>query len=303
LRRPHLWLALALAAALIAPNLMWNSAHQFATFAHTADNAKWTQSFVNPGKALEFIGAQFGVMGPILFGTLLAVVWRARSNLRAISEPDRLLLAFSLPILLIVVCQAFLSRAHANWAVAAYISATVLVTGHLLRPEHRTWMKASYAINGAVCILIAIATSLAGGLKFPGVGDPFARMMGNKALAADVISVLDNARSSGTPYAAVLSDERELTASLIYYARSEPTPILAWRGEGRPRDHFELTRDYAASQLQPVLLVSQRSEVSNVTGAFANVESVEAKRSPAAKASTPLRPLRFYKLSDYRGRP
>ena len=70
LRDPRLWAGLALGVALILPNLAWNAAHGFATFAHTADNAKWGGSLLKPGKGLEFLGAQFAVFGPILLTAL-----------------------------------------------------------------------------------------------------------------------------------------------------------------------------------------------------------------------------------------
>ena len=50
---------------LLAPNLLWNASHGFATLSHTADNAKWTGPLVNPLRALNSLGAQFGVFGPI----------------------------------------------------------------------------------------------------------------------------------------------------------------------------------------------------------------------------------------------
>ncbi len=55
-------------------------------------------------------------MGPILFGALLVIVWRARRTFSALPESDRLLLAFSVPVIALITTQAFLSRAHANWA-------------------------------------------------------------------------------------------------------------------------------------------------------------------------------------------
>ena len=77
LRDARLWAALALGLALIAPNLVWNAANRFATFSHTADNAKWTGSLVHPLKALEFLASQFGVFGPILFAGLITIAARA----------------------------------------------------------------------------------------------------------------------------------------------------------------------------------------------------------------------------------
>jgi 4-amino-4-deoxy-L-arabinose transferase-like glycosyltransferase len=117
LRDARLYTSLAIGLLLIAPNLVWNQLNGFATFAHTADNAKWTGSLFNPGNALEFIGAQFGVFGPILFGALLAITGRAcRARLPA---ADPLVVAFALPVLVVVTAQALLSRAHANWAAVS----------------------------------------------------------------------------------------------------------------------------------------------------------------------------------------
>src|SRR5262249_27958412 len=59
LKDVRLWAAVAIGLLLIAPNLIWNSANSFATFSHTADNARWGGSLINPLKALEFFGGQF----------------------------------------------------------------------------------------------------------------------------------------------------------------------------------------------------------------------------------------------------
>ena len=72
------WLAIGgLALALVAPNLIWNASHGFATFSHTAERAGWETLPINIGFVAEFLGTQFAVFGPILFATLL-VLCRAR---------------------------------------------------------------------------------------------------------------------------------------------------------------------------------------------------------------------------------
>jgi hypothetical protein len=57
LRDARLYASLALGLLLIAPNLVWNQLNGFATFAHTADNAKWTGSLFNPGRPRVYRGA------------------------------------------------------------------------------------------------------------------------------------------------------------------------------------------------------------------------------------------------------
>ncbi len=297
LKRPPIWLALLLGILLIVPNLIWNSQHSFATFSHTADNAKWEGSLFHPLSALEFIGAQFGVFGPVLFGTLIALLWRAWSGAQRLDPRDRLLVAFSVPLVAIITLQALISRAHPNWAAIAYVPAVVLVTAYMLRNGEERWRDRSLIVNGALAILIVIATTLAGRFALPVVGDPLARTMGNRELASLTRDMLADARARGRPFQAILTDDREQTASLLYYARAEPTPVLAWRTGPRPRDHFELMQPFVPGQPEPLLLVTRKTDPSGVTGAFQKAEELG---SPGGLTQVNGRKLRFFSLSGYR---
>jgi 4-amino-4-deoxy-L-arabinose transferase-like glycosyltransferase len=297
LRDRRLYTALALSLLLITPNLVWNYLNSFATFAHTADNAKWTGSLFNPGRALEFFGAQFGVFGPILFGALLIIV--VRTCRQRLPAADRLLIAFALPVLTVVTIQALLSRAHANWAAVSYVAASILVTATLIRDHARVWLRGTLALHGLVLALIAFGTTWAGSFRLPGAGDPFARTLGWRALALEAQTVLQSHRQSGSPIAAVLTDDRAVTAELLYYLRNERTPVLAWRDAGRPRDHYELTRPFVRGTAEPVLLVSLRRNSGQVTRQFAVVERLTERQIPAG-AGKPRRVV-FYRLEGYTG--
>ena len=107
---------LAIALAFVAPNLLWNANHSFATFSHTAENAGWNGIPFRLEDSLEFIGSEFAVFGPILFAVLGFVAWRAAR--RGCEQPECRLLAFSVPVILLLIVQALLSRAFANWAAA-----------------------------------------------------------------------------------------------------------------------------------------------------------------------------------------
>jgi 4-amino-4-deoxy-L-arabinose transferase-like glycosyltransferase len=297
LRDRRLWAGLALGAALILPNLAWNAANSFATFAHTADNAKWGGALFHPGKALEFLAAQFGVFGPILFGALIVIVARAyRSGLPG---PDRLLLAFALPVIVIVTVQAFLSRAHANWAAVSYVAASLLVTATMIRDLSWRWLGASLALHAALLGVVALATAGAGSFALPRFGDPFARTLGWRAVAGAVGAELARGRAAGAPYGAVVTDERALTAELLYYMRGEPTPVLAWWVEGRPQDHYELTRPFRKGSPEPVLLAALRDEGAAVRRHFAKAEPVATLELPAGAHAK--RRLVLVRLSGYRG--
>jgi 4-amino-4-deoxy-L-arabinose transferase-like glycosyltransferase len=296
LRDWRLYLALVIGFALIAPNLAWNYAHSFATFSHTADNANWGGSMLHPNKALEFFAAQFGVFGPILFGAFLVIVWRARRQ--RLPDPDRLLLAFSVPIIVVILVQAFLSRAHANWAAPAYVAASVLVVATMVRDGGWGWLKASFVVHAVILALIVFGTATAGQVPLPLKTDPFARTLGWHDLAKEARAELARAAAAGKPYAAVLSDDRAVTAELLYYLRDEPTPILAWR-PGKPHDHFELTRPFTAAIPSPVLLVRADGEPPPAIGSFSEVKKVIDRLLPAGDNAQ--RHVTFYSLAGYKG--
>jgi 4-amino-4-deoxy-L-arabinose transferase-like glycosyltransferase len=294
----RLYAGLGLGLLLILPNLAWNYTNSFATFSHTADNAKWTGSLLHPVKALEFFGAQFGVFGPILFGSLLVIVWRAWKQ--RLPEPDRLLLAFSVPIIAVILVQALISRAHANWAATAYVAACVLVVATMVREGAWGWLKGSFAVNVSAMILIAVGTVTAGRIALPFAPDPFARILGWQAVAEATRAELAKARSEGEPFAAVIAGSRSVTAELLYYMRDESTPVLAWRRHTRPRDHFELTRPLTQDTTGRVLLVVLGDGKAPNSSAFVTSEKLGEREFPAGINAH--RRVTFYVLSGYKGR-
>ena len=295
LRDYRLWLALALGLLLIVPNLAWNYANSFATFTHTAENANFGGTLFNPLKVIEFVGSQFGVFGPILFGAYLVIAWRASKQ--RLPEPDRYLLAFSAPILIVITLEAFISRAHANWAAPAYVAGAVLVIATKVRDGAWSWLKASFAVNIALLLLLALGTTTAGRLPNPVGSDPFARTLGWHDVAQATEAELAKARAAGHPFAAVLSDDRAMTAELLYYMRGEATPVLAWR-KGAPHDHFELTRPFTAATTGPVLLVREGTDAGPATGAFASADQLADLDLPAGDNAR--RRVTFYVLSGYK---
>ena len=137
--------ALALGAAIFAPHMAWNAANEFKTISHTVDNANLGGQLFHPQHALTFLGDQLGVFGPLSLIALLAGLFFVRSENKALKERDRWLLCFTLPVLGIILFQAVLSRAHANWAVTAYPAASLLVATWLVRahPNRNLWLWAA----------------------------------------------------------------------------------------------------------------------------------------------------------------
>lgn len=291
LTSPRGLLAFVIALGLLAPNILWNLHNGFATISHTADNANWQGSLFNPLKALEFFGAQFGVFGPILFGILMVATWRAVRD--GWGDPYRFLLCFSVPIILLITLQALLSRAHANWAATAYVSASVLVAALMVERSARRLYATSFLIHFAALVAVSLGAILAGQFALPGGADPYARTLGWQAAAEAV-----RTRVADDGYRAVMTDRRAFAAELLYYLRDAQVEIVSWRGQMPPRDHFEMTRPITAETPEPILLVTRSRDISKITARFETATPLGTQEIPAGPTRT--RSIRFHRLEGFR---
>ena len=87
---------------------------------------------------------------------LIVVAWQAWR--RGCEQPECRLLAFSIPVILLLIVQALLSRALANWAAAAYPAATILVTAELLRHYPRLFRISLWLHLGAALVITVAST-------------------------------------------------------------------------------------------------------------------------------------------------
>jgi 4-amino-4-deoxy-L-arabinose transferase-like glycosyltransferase len=228
LPRRSVLLAFGACLAALAPNLVWNLANGLATVAHTAHNATGHGRGLDPSAMIAFVGAQFGVMGPILFAAWLAALARPPAG------AQRALLWFSAPILALVSAQALRAGANANWAAPAFVAATPLAVAYLAARAPRL-LGASFALHLAVAVLLPLASAFPASMPIAESRSPFARVLGRAELAR---AIGDAAAAQGL--GAVVSDNRGLTADLLHALRDRPITVYAARPLGAPGNHFEL---------------------------------------------------------------
>jgi 4-amino-4-deoxy-L-arabinose transferase-like glycosyltransferase len=260
----HAWIAPALAMVIVAPNLVWNAGHDFATISHTAANAAWRPQFGDVAEAASFITDQLGVAGPILFPLALWCAWRcwrnAHGDWRAMDDRIRFLLAFAAPPLAIILVQAFISRAHGNWAATAYPAALTLIALHFFggaAPSPRVrlgaWMAASVHVAfGCVFLAGFLSPQVADAL---GLGNALTRSRAWEATAALVRSTAQAGSPQG-PFTAVLVDNRLVFNDLSYYLRDAQTPPLRmWVLADKPGNQAEQSAPMHPSLGARVLIV------------------------------------------------
>src|SRR5262245_23506576 len=281
LRGKGVWIALLIAALMVVPNIIWNLENGLATFKHTGDNIEGSGLAFDPRKGFEFIAAQFGVFGPIVFGVLLVAMLQIASL--KIERADRLMLAFAIPPLVLVTGVGFVTRAFANWAAPSFISGVVVVVALLARRGAWKWLALSLGIGvvaqGVILAGDAMATRL--NLPFLANGDIYHRTLGWRALG-ERAGALAREVSART----IAAEARDDEASLIYYWRDQPEQVLAWALTAVPTHQFELTRALTDAAPRPILFVTRCSLTARLTAQFSMVEPLGLFQVPTGPTTS-----------------
>lgn len=218
-----------------SPNLLWNLMNDFTTVRHLGDNANLDRQSHDPLNSLRFLGAQFATAGPLVFALMFGILKGGRD------PATRLLLWLSLPVITIIMIQAYLSEANANWALAAMPALTVWLAGWLAggpagtSSPTRTWFgTGALAINAGLSFIILVVT-LAGSLgPLTPDSDPLRRQRGWHQLATDSAAAL--ARHDATM---IIADRRAAAALLSWHFHGTDIDVLVHDEDGVPSNHFE----------------------------------------------------------------
>lgn len=303
LRDPRSALIVALALLVLFPNLYWNAANQFATVAHLGDNtnlgADPSQKF-RISKALQFLGEQAGVFGPVPF---LILAWRIVAWIRGRASPaETFLLAWTVPPLAVITVQAFLSRANANWAATAYPTATVLVAFWLVGTAPR-WMRyVTLLPHLAASFAFAMIVAVWPDLRIPQTDRGFSRMSGwEEAAEAARPAVLTH------PDLPVLMTDRIAMASMLYYMRDQlgpgtlqpgKRPVYVWDWNRRPEHHYELAVPFDPEQTDRALMIT---DWENPTPILDHFEVSEQVRVVSVTSYGRTRRLEIWRVSGFKG--
>ena len=298
-RRYKFWCAIGLAAVIYLPNFVWNWSNGFPSYIHTGENININGDLINPIKALEFVASQFGVFGPILFTCFLALtvmllVHRSANN--TLTDVQRQLFSYSIPILGLITFQAFVTRAHANWAATAYVAATVLVAGELLKRKRVNWLKGSLVLHVLAAVVLYNFDLIARTFDIPitpGM-DPARRMRGWDH-AGNWASDLQREM----PGVKLLFDDRKVMSALTYYVKPHPFDAVMWNPTGKRNNHFELFTDITGSEGDDFLYVIRHDWPERAGSSFAKSKLVATFRSRAY--SSDALELSAYLLSDFKG--
>jgi Dolichyl-phosphate-mannose-protein mannosyltransferase len=287
-----LLIALAIAVLFYLPNLWWNWSHHFATYLHTRDNAELGGALFHPDQLVEFLVSQLGVFGPLYFLALLALF---AAPTRFGGPNARLLSAFAWPTLAIVTAVSLLSRAQANWAAPAYVSAVVLVVEAALRRGWRRAVVFSIALHLAAAIVVFGGSELIAGkgLHVPAKLDPLHRLRGWRRLGDGVAAEL-----AAHPGLRLMADDREVLAALIYYVHPHPFDAVAWDPIPGIRNQWDLDNNLNRHAGEDFLAVTIHNLTTEMRPAFAELTpltTIDISSGPGGRQTYTLYIARGYR--------
>lgn len=172
---------------LLAPNLLWNAGHDWISVKFQAGHGlggegATSRSAPGPLGALELLGAQVGLAGPLLFGAAVAA-WGVgrKSVLPGPLTGARLGWWTSLPVITFFSLAATLARSEPNWVAPAWLGVALALSEATGRLRRAAWM--AVGVGGVLSALVVLH------LYRPLVdveGDPTARLGVGRDLAESV---------------------------------------------------------------------------------------------------------------------
>ncbi len=173
------------------PNLYWNYSNDFVTASHTISNANLSEIIINYANVIDFLSSQLLVFGPIIFLLYLFIIINS-----FFKDPKLSLLGMlSLPIITLIIIQSFLKVANPNWAVTAYISATLMISAYAIIQKHkvlRLLTKFALFINFALSLLILKITLTGNFYPINLKSDPLRKNLGFEILSTEIKKTFDN---------------------------------------------------------------------------------------------------------------
>ena len=252
-------LAAALFGLIILPNILWNAAHDFATVSHTAANANWGSDKFNFEELAQFVFDQFGVFGPALFVTLILGAYQALRGGFTLNNanPKLLLMGFFIPALVVVSTQAFISRAHANWAASAYVAGTIFVVAILLSgAPWRRWVLIGSILLHSALGLFGIAMGLSPALaESAGLANAYKRVR----MWPETVEALTPYANSGE-FTALAFDNRNDFHQMQRYGGELQPDLYMWLRYSHAQNHAEQGWPLPETFEGRLLIVSERPE-------------------------------------------
>ncbi|KJU82166.1 dolichyl-phosphate-mannose-protein mannosyltransferase [Candidatus Magnetobacterium bavaricum] len=220
------YVAFVVSMLTFSPVIIWNMQHNWVTLRHTAGHAHVSDGLrIVPGSFLEFIGAQAGVVTPVVFVLLFVALFRLRGD-GSRGQGD-FLFYFSVPVFGFFLAKSAQGKVQANWAMTAYITGLIAFVRYFFYAETREALritgvhtKRTIVIGIIVAILLTVVGLFPQAVGLPLKLDPTARLRGWQGLGTEVGRLHDELSKAG--HVLILSDKYQITSALAFYVKGNP---------------------------------------------------------------------------------
>lgn len=256
--RKPLWtgvlLALAVAAACLLPNVMWNAGQGWPTLQHTLDiTVRAGQLGADDGRAhaflrvLHFVGGVWVVSGPGLWvvAVLAALAWRRAAPPRptlSVHTHQALHWAawFVWPLTLIGLAQALSGGVQINWT-APVLAGLCLMAGIWMAERPASQARTRWVLFGVLAsLLLSLWVAASQDLRWPASTPAGSRALDfwhkTRHWAPALAPILPRLAREPMP---VWTQERDVLVQTAYAGRSQPPELRSWSADGRIHHHFD----------------------------------------------------------------
>ena len=293
--------------AFLIPVIVWNSQHDWITFAHTRGHFAAEQVTVLKRLAIgsEFLGSQMGLLSPTTYIMLGVVGVVGIRNWRSLGRAEQFLICFWVVPVTLIATLSFKQRIEANWPAPFYASGFVLLAGMACcqlgdRFRLPAWtLRRCLAIGVlSVCVTYSLPFVIAGaGLKGSPV-DIAVRMWGWQELGQRVQQKID-ALPGGDEMPILVTAGRAEAAELAFYLRHQPQ-VMLWDENGAVDSQYDLWELPQSFPGENLLIVSKSDriphEVRRSFGELQSLGTVAVDISPKRRHE-----LQLWKASSFRG--
>lgn len=248
-KTPRVYFSILAGLAFLLPVFYWNAVNDWITIQHTAHhfegNTKGGFFFLITFS--EFVGSQFLLISPITFLLFACVSGALPIRFSEQTRPVRLLLLFSLPVIVVITLMSLRQRVHPNWPAVFYPAGMVLTaawaTGRLSAGERVDRMRKLFVPGIVVGAILALTTyllpfTLAAVSADGGKYDPTRRLKGWRQMGETVGAVLE--RTPRPERTFLLAESRQHTAALAFYVPGQPRVFKWTKPESKPDSQYDI---------------------------------------------------------------
>jgi 4-amino-4-deoxy-L-arabinose transferase-like glycosyltransferase len=262
------YIALIISVLVFSPVIIWNANHDWVTLKHTAGQAHIVEGIqISPMSFLEFVGAQFGVITPLLFVLMIASLMQLRRE-----KEGSFLFWFSVPVIGFFLLKSIHGKVQANWALPAYVTGIVAYAASSLRKfsHDGKWGKIVTAVALAIAFIITSVAHYPEILNFPVNLDPTSRLSGWRELGSEVSTFYEQMSPKQPVF--IFSDRYQVSSQLAFYVRGHPVTYCI--NTGRRMNQYDLWPSFHTFIHYNAIFVSAGDVIvpEKVAAAFQKVE-------------------------------